>query len=277
MANNKTISFQRSSKSDAQRLSLRQIQLEELRILEKLISICEENRLTYYLYGGTALGAIRHGGFIPWDDDIDVIMPRLDYERFLALKSSIIRPFELYGIEKNNSDSLLLKMINRDIVLKSNNNQEDYLWIDIFPIDGLPSKKPEKYLAKIAKIRKLYKAIRASKRNAPASSNFKNIIKKPLKIIPLKPIAKRIIKKSKKYKFEDSEYVCDTVWAEHRGNILKKEWLNKTIKVKFEGIEANVFRGYKNYLEKRYGRDYMVIPSKEKQVTHDIEAYKVDE
>ena len=64
---------------------LRKLQLEELQILEEFIKVCNENNLKYYMLGGTLLGAIRHKGFIPWDDDVDVAMPRSDYEFFLQM------------------------------------------------------------------------------------------------------------------------------------------------------------------------------------------------
>lgn len=66
-------------------LTKREIQLAELGILKNFIKVCDKNKLTYWLYAGTALGAARHKGFIPWDDDIDVIMPRPDYEKLINL------------------------------------------------------------------------------------------------------------------------------------------------------------------------------------------------
>ena len=66
-------------------LSAREVQLCELEILKQYIKFCEKHKLTYFIYAGSLLGAIRHKGFIPWDDDIDVIMPRPDYEKFRAL------------------------------------------------------------------------------------------------------------------------------------------------------------------------------------------------
>ena len=64
---------------------LRKLQLAELEILKFLVKICEENNIRYYISGGTYLGAVRHKGFIPWDDDVDIAMPRKEYERFLEI------------------------------------------------------------------------------------------------------------------------------------------------------------------------------------------------
>ena len=83
--------------------NLRKLQLEELKILKMFKKICEENDLRYYLLGGTLLGAVRHDGFIPWDDDVDVCMPREDYEKFQKIADKQLeKPYYLRSLENNN-------------------------------------------------------------------------------------------------------------------------------------------------------------------------------
>lgn len=122
-------------------LTLREIQLEELKLLSYFDEFCNINRLKYSLVYGTLIGAARHKGFIPWDDDIDVAMPRPDYEKLLSLRSSFNSgAIELIADKLNHSlDATYAAVINRDIPCKntySMTKRSQYLWIDVFPVDG---------------------------------------------------------------------------------------------------------------------------------------------
>lgn len=265
----------------ASSLSIREIQLAELAILKQSVQFFEKNHLSYWLYGGTLLGAIRHQGFIPWDDDIDIIMPRPDYEKLLNIMKNTqnkIGPFELHAVELENSNHLCPKIIDERINIEQEGHVEKNLWIDIFPLDGLPDSKPERYLRKISRYKNTFymRALSYEHQIYP-----KSIIKKEIsqlrRLLNLDKTIKKLNKMAKKFSYEDAKtYVCDTVWAVHPGNILKKEWLDTTIKMPFEDTEVNVFGGYKYYLENRYGKDYMKIPPEDKRETHHIRAYRID-
>ena len=124
-------------------LTLEEIHKEETEILKKFISFCDENNLTYYICGGTLLGAIRHKGFIPWDDDIDVMMPRNEFEKLEKIlnEKKIAENLSFISYDNGNMHYPFGKVINTNIKIDDScvkDKLEQYLWIDIFPMDGIP-------------------------------------------------------------------------------------------------------------------------------------------
>lgn len=264
----------------------REIQLAELNILEQFAKFCKENSLNYSVYGGTLLGTIRHKGFIPWDDDIDVIMPRPDYEQFIKLlQNGAIIGKNLYAASpelQKSPDFLFMKIYDKTTKILSDDEVYcNHIWIDVFPIDGLKT-PPEKDLRKKVKLQKLFvqKRTQEKKKYRKGISKTRKtlgIIKRlPLKMITYPKLINYIINNCKKTDFDSAEYVSYPVWAKHPGNILKRDWLNETVILPFENIEVCVFGGYKQYLSNRYGKNYMKLPPKEQQITHGIKAYKIE-
>ena len=111
-----------------------------LGILKKLISICEEHHIDYYCCGGTAIGAVRHHGMIPWDDDIDVFMPRPDYDRFIAVcQQTDLGDFELLTpYNKDNYFMYFSKLCKKGTTILERHDTPCVfgLFVDIFPLDG---------------------------------------------------------------------------------------------------------------------------------------------
>ena len=126
---------------------LKEVQQKELQILLEVDRICKRNGLTYYLIGGSALGAVRHGGFIPWDDDIDIAMPRDDYRKFLKLCSRELPaeyflqtytsqpdfPYPFAKVNLNNTTFIENRLHKLNI--------HHGIFIDVFPLDGVPHRK----------------------------------------------------------------------------------------------------------------------------------------
>lgn len=125
--------------------SLRQLQLVELDILKQALEICEKHSLTYYMLGGTLLGAVRHKGFIPWDDDIDIGLPRPDYEKFLEYaRNDLFSPYQLHTISQNCGEYCYYyaRVENVNVKILRKGSMKDVVipaWIDVFPLDGVPN------------------------------------------------------------------------------------------------------------------------------------------
>ena len=126
--------------------NLRKLQLIELEILKEVISLCEKHGLRYYLLGGTFLGAVRHQGFIPWDDDIDIGMPRTDFERFCEIARQELKAPLGFVSFRNNAEYIYFHPrvynYNSRVIDRSGvNEKETFAWIDVFPLDGMPGNK----------------------------------------------------------------------------------------------------------------------------------------
>lgn len=265
------------------RLDLKEIQSEELKILESTVKFLDENNLEYYLVYGTLLGAIRHKGFIPWDDDIDIAMPRPDYDKLLeiAKKESISDNLKIISYSLKNSKLPLTKVINTDIEIKSLSNEDKNLWIDIFVLDGLPDNDEE--LKKHYKKELFHKGLIYLKTNSFSSiiherkSIYNRLVKIMLKpiahLIPISFSSRKIIKMAKKYDFSKSKHVGIYIWGDGISESIEKKDICNT-KVVFEGKKFKTYKKYDEYLKQTYG-DYMKLPENGDQQNHYIEAYKV--
>ena len=132
-----------NKRSYSKELSLREIQLTELKILSVFSDFCNEHGLIYSLVGGTLLGAVRHKGFIPWDDDIDVGMPRPDYEKFIEMieANGDLLNENIKVITDRGKNAILpyLKIVDKRIEISPKcNEKSNNIWIDVFPYDGCP-------------------------------------------------------------------------------------------------------------------------------------------
>lgn len=262
-------------------LSLREHQLIMLDILKDFASFCEEHNLRYFLDAGTLLGAVRHQGFIPWDNDADVCMPRPDFDKFYELLKQ--NDFKL-------NDHLVLEIPENTIYtffkigdtrtklieFPNDNPIECYVYIDVFVKDGLPSnlRKAKRICDKSERLALWHWFYKYSLVKWPRG---KNIIKKIIANI-VKPFVRNknkaffkqrdyIKKINNKYPYEICEYVTTLSNGEYY-RMCKKSNFDDYIMMDFEGSKFRVPVGYKDWLTALYGEDYMAIPPKEKQEVH---------
>lgn len=260
------------------KIELAEIKKCEVDLLKKFSQYCDENNLCYVLGGGTLLGAIRHKGFIPWDDDIDLMMPRTDYEKFLQLQQEN-KLFEVRTISDNSSCIPFIKILDSHTIVDSayvETPNANSLWIDIFPIDGLPSDEKElkkKYrYALILKKSLIVAMTKVVYGTTSVKRISKAVLRFPLKMIGSYRLARWIDRYCKKIKFEDSEFVGGLCWGYGPQECMpRKEWLAR-VKVEFEGHEFWAPGCWDLYLRSLYG-DYMKLPPEEKRVTHNMVAY----
>lgn len=268
----------------------------EFDILKDVASFCEDNKLRYYLCGGTLLGCVRHGGFIPWDDDIDIIMPRPDYIKFMKsynLRKSNYRVNSLFT--NPNFDSTFAEVEDiRTLKIYNGFKQEQQrgVNIDVFPTDGSPNKRYNRKIFWIVNNLISRFGVLAqmkftkSKHFADQDTSF-NIFRTGIRTglkffaIPLARVAKLFInfnwavtKRAMKYDVDKSEYIGVSTFPHYGyGECVKGSSFLKITKRPFEGILFSTPDNYDEYLSNLYG-DYMKMQPKEKQVTHhDFVAY----
>ena len=266
--------------------TLKLLQRKELSILKEFVRVCEILNIQYFLIGGSLIGAVRHNGFIPWDDDIDVIMPRKDYEIFIKEGKKYIDSkyfIQNYLTEKEftwaytkirDSGTTFIEPIH------SNSKINQGIFIDIFPLDNysnsfyMKNKIKLNYILinmQIAKFR-----IKENERK-----KLKTLIKEMIFAIPSKikygkySIQELNEKKDYFAKLENNKktkYMCLVLdpLLQYKYPLYKSEWFNDYVEWNFENMKVRIPAEYDRILTLRYG-EYMKIPPKEEQIAkHEI-------
>lgn len=261
-------------------ISVEELKKIELNILKDVASYCEKNNIRYYLAYGTLIGAIRHKGFIPWDDDIDIVMPRPDYEKFISefpqkdkyCNLKLVTPYD------ENSIYTFSKIIDINTVKIESGVRytEEYLGIDIdvFPMDGQPNeeKQYKKYYQKKMRLYFTYSLLRTQNNvysgyKKVLHSFFCFLINKVLKLDKTK-ILKKIEKINMPYKYDSSIYVGATSSDVNSiKNRHKKNLFDEYIYADFEDCQFRIPKGYDEVLSDMFG-DYMQLPPENERVTH---------
>lgn len=268
---------------------MKKIEREEVQpilfsILKEFKKYCQKNDLEFFLIGGTLLGAVRHKGFIPWDDDIDVGMMRYQYNKLISVAKQ--NPY----IDRKKRYKILLpldeghiypfiKIVDTKTIAyekKLNKRYATGLWLDVFPYDYAADTKEE--IAKVNKKQKLYKLFLQIGISGELSISQK--IKKAFAYPVYKILTqgdyrywvKKILRLPTSYQ---TNFVGDVVWLEAEKDMFPIEWFASYVELEFEGEKFKAPKEYEQWLTQFYG-DYMKLPKEEDRKVHDPKAYYID-
>lgn len=256
---------------------MKKLKSVEMEILKHFIDVCKKLKINYFVVQGTLLGAVRHKGFIPWDDDIDIGMLRKDYEIFLSKAQSLLP--EEYFVQTYKTDpgyphGFLKIRDSRTLFLETtckNLKINHGIFIDVFPFDYYPENFFKKKIYELKKLVLRYRIRDSLYIPTDKEKNIMNIVRKILKTIskiiyPSLEIA--LEKQSQLYQStKKSNYVINSGGPWGKKECIPIAWFEKYIYLEFEGISVNAPYCYDEYLTHVYG-DYMTLPSVEKRVSH---------
>lgn len=252
---------------------LKELQKIEMIILKEVDKICKENKITYYLGEGSLLGAVRHKGFIPWDDDIDLLMPRKDYEKFLKIAPTVISTN--YEIQHSSLIKNYWSPFIKVRYLKNSSFKQQHIahltenngpLIDIFPLDTVP--KLDSFRQKIqAMTIKLYRGMLSYKLGTRHPKKYKGyIVKFASKFVSVRKIHKKLDNTFIKYNNSKNKYIVNLAsYYNYRKQTVPKNWYGQPRMVKFENMTVPIPKEAEKILSSIYG-DYMILPPKDKQV-----------
>lgn len=247
---------------------INELQKIQLSMLKDFDAVCQRHRISYQLFSGTALGAVRHKGFIPWDDDIDVVMLREDYERFFDSASKELDSNKYY-VQREFSE--YWPMFFSKLRLNGTTYIEKYhshdarihqgIYIDIFPCDNLSDSRLMQKLQYIAS--KIVIAKSLYTRGYETNSTVKKCFMQFCRILPTEPFKRLCIRRN-----DSSSLKVHTFFGggkKFERSIYLREWFEQSVKMRFEDSEFPVSAHYDEMLRVMYG-DYMIMPTLEQRV-----------
>ncbi len=262
---------------------LEELHQYDLEALKALVAFCKEHNLTYFAIGGTLLGAVRHKGFIPWDDDVDVAMPRKDYDKLIALAKEFPKPFivEEYRYNKD-FQSYFAKLRNEDIqlletVTEEGDKRPGYL-VDIMPLDGTPDNALLRnvYYARMMCLRFLCGAANVHTGILSSRPKWEQRVLKVCrtlrlyKIISKDRVYRRMDKVFHKQNAETAKNIGTIVGAYKSREIVPAEYFGlkeEEVSLDFEDMRLRVPKQYEAYLTHMYG-EYNNLPPENQRKAH---------
>lgn len=255
---------------------LKEISLVQLDIMDEVHRICQKRKITYYIIGGTLLGAVRHKGFIPWDVDIDLAMPREDYERFREICAEELgeRFYYLDYTQRKNylpPHALVCKR-NTRICMKHDhqnpNPMERGIYLDVFPLDNAPDdpilqRKQATALRRLRRLKNYRLFYSYSNKRWKRYAHYG--ISALLSWISVTKLNRHQQKLMQKYREEQTQYLCSMASGyPYEKQCMPREIYGQPVLLEFEGREYCAPARYEDYLTRLYG-DYMTLPPEEKR------------
>lgn len=244
-------------------LSVREIQLLILEVMKDVDRFCREHNIPYSLSSGTLLGAVRHGGFIPWDDDADIFMLREDFDRFTSTYKSDKYKLLYHG----NTESKVFadgyaKVCDPETFSGNEDKKGTGIYLDIFPLDYVPE-EPKACRKRMHKIMSIHNRLYHRRRK-----DFVSIIKAYRH--SLKWWVNKLEKTVHEKKYFDSPLVAHAVGTTNYRTVIHKSRFDDLVDTDFEGYKFLGFKDPHSYLSKVYGEDYMTP----RQWSHNLKVYK---
>lgn len=237
-----------------------------LKLLAEADRICRRHGIRYQLFAGTALGAVRHHGFIPWDDDLDIILYRPDYERFLQAAASELGPAFFLQSEFSDAWPMFYSKLRLngtaciEKYIPKNKNTHMGIYIDIFPCDNAFQASVLRRLQFAASRIVVAKCL--DRRGYRTDSRMKKLTLLLSRLFPEKPLVRLVRHDNGRAPLVNTFFACS---SSYRKSVLPKEWITQSEALSFEGALYPVSAHYDELLTKLYG-DYHKLPPPEKRV-----------
>lgn len=252
----------------------------QLEILNYVVEICETNNISYFLYFGSLLGAIRHNGYIPWDDDLDISCIREDYDRLVDLlirNQTVNNRFYIQDLRTDPYSPVChtkIRMNNTECIEKNIVSEEQHkgIFIDIFPLDGY---KPGVYSYLVSTLIRLLYSVRGDKLFPQKKHSIRFYLTYPIAHFQIGFYNKWINRLMKSLDTRYSNYLtCYICRYNANKSYICKEWVDKTAISAFENNRYCVPSDYYSVLKSLYGDGFMDLPPLDERITHEYQSVR---